>query len=577
MSDGARANLPPADGKWDHEFDVVVVGSGSGGMTAALCAHDLGQSVLLIEKSDQYGGTTAISGGGVWVPCNHLMAAAGGNDSYDAALTYLKAATRGMVSEERLRAYLEQAPKMLRYLEEKSRLRYRTMPHYSDYYPNLPGSKSGYRTLDPIPFDASELGSDFEDMRPPQPGTLIGGRVSMTAGEAHTILCKERGWITLLMKRMAAYWFDMPWRFRNRRDRRLTLGSALIGALRRSMLDRNIPLWLETSLESLVTDSRGVTGIVAKRAASTITMRIRARRGIVLAAGGFEHNQEMRDQYLPKPTSAEWTVTPSSNTGDAIRAGQSLGAQTALMDHAWWAPTLFVTGREKRRAVFVERALPGCVLVNRNGARFVDEAAPYSDIVYAMYADNEKTGANLPAWLIFDADFRRKYPMGPLLPGMARPDKSLPANWLGKVFFRADSLDQLAKEIGVDAAGLRATAERMKEFAATGDDKDFGKGSNTFDRYYGDVNVKPNPCLAPVEKPPFYAIRIDAGDIGTKGGLLTDEFARVIREDGQPIPGLYAIGNTSAAVMGPSYPGAGSTLGPAMTFGYVAAHHLAGV
>jgi 3-oxosteroid 1-dehydrogenase len=464
---------------------------------------------------------------------------------------------------------------MLRYIERSTRLKYRPMPDYSDYYPNLPGSKSGYRTLDPIPFNAAELGDDFARMRPPQPGTLIGGRVAMTAGEAHTLLCKERGWVALLVRRMAAYWLDLPWRLRSRRDRRLTLGSALTGSLRRSMIERKIPLWLETPLDALLFDSRRVTGVVATRSRGSI--RIAARRGVILAAGGFEHNQAMREQYLPKPTKAEWTVTPSANTGDAIRAAQSLGAQVALMDHAWWAPTVFVSGREKRRAVFVERALPGCVLVNRIGRRFVDEAAPYSDIVYAMYADHEKSGANLPAWLVFDADFRRKYPIGPLLPAMVRPDKSLPASWIGTVFFKADSLDALAKQIEVDASGLRATVERMKLYAQSGEDQEFGKGSNKFDRYYGDVNVQPNPCLAPIAKPPFYAIRVDAGDIGTKGGLLTDQFARVLRGDGQPIAGLYATGNTSAAVMGPSYPGAGSTLGPAMTFGYIAAHHLAGV
>lgn len=247
------------------------------------------------------------------------------------------------------------------------------------------------------------------------------------------------------------------------------------------------------------------------------------------------------------------------------------------MDMAWWAPTVFVPGREKRRALFVERALPGCVMVNRLGRRFVDEAAPYSDIVTAMYADHASSGANLPAWFIFDATFRRNYPCGPLLPGVVQKDSSLPKDWDRTVFFKGDTLDALASRINVDAAGLRETVRKMNEYAISGIDVEFGKGGNTFDRYYGDTNVKPNPCLAPIVKPPFYALRIDAGDIGTKGGLLTDEFARVLREDGNTIPGLYAIGNTSAAVMGPSYPGAGSTIGPAMTFGFIAAHHLAGV
>ena len=443
MSSGLRLGAPPGDVHWDHEFDVVVVGSGAGGLTAAIAAHDLGQSVAVLEKSDQYGGTSAISGGGVWVPCNHLLMAAGANDSHDDALTYLKAATRGMVSEARLLAYLEHAPRMVRYLEEKTCLRYRAMPNYSDYYPALPGSKPGYRTMDPLPFNAARLGDEFARMRPPQPGTLIVGRVTMTAGEAHVILCKERGWTTLFVRRMARYWLDLPWRFRSKRDRRLTLGSSLVGSLRRSMMDRNIPLWLNTALESLVTDARRVVGLVATQNGATV--RIAARRGVILAAGGFEHNQAMRDEYLPKPTRAEWTVTPPSNTGDAIRAGLVVGAQVALMDHAWWAPTVFVMGRERRRALFVERNLPGCVMVNRLGNRFVDEAAPYSEVVYAMYSDNQKSNANMPAWLVFDAEFRRKYPCGPLLPGMVRPDKSLPVAWAGTVYFKGETLDALAE------------------------------------------------------------------------------------------------------------------------------------
>jgi len=569
---GTSARLDP---NWDHRFDVIVVGSGAGAMVAAICAHDLGQSVVVIEKANVYGGTTAISGGAVWVPCNHQIEAQGGTDSYDDAMTYLKAATRGIVSEARLHAYLENAPQMVRYIEEKTRMRYRAMPGYSDYYPELPGAKPGCRTMDPLPFDAALLGAEFDSLRAPSPGTLIAGRVGMTAGEAHSILAKERGWMLLVIRRFAKYWLDVRWRRRTKRDRRLTLGNALVGALRRSMMDRNIPLWLNTALDEVVADGRHVTGVIAVQRGTQI--RIAANRGVILGAGGFEHNQAMRDQYLPKPTSAEWTTTPESNTGDAIRAGQQIGAQLALMDMAWWAPTVFVPGKEKRRALFVERALPGCVMVNKLGRRFVDEAAPYSDIVTAMYADHRASGANLPAWLIFDADFRRKYPCGPLLPGIVQSDSSLPKDWADKVYFKADSLAALAKRIGIDEAGLSESVSLMNSYAATGIDRDFAKGANTFDRYYGDSNVKPNPCLAPIAKPPFYALRIDAGDIGTKGGLLTDEHARVLRDDGQPIPGLYAIGNTSAAVMGPSYPGAGSTIGPAMTFGFVAAHHLAGV
>jgi 3-oxosteroid 1-dehydrogenase len=572
---GPRMSESRGDGRWDHQFDVVVVGSGGGGMTAALCASDLGQSVVVLEKSEVYGGTTAISGGGVWIPNNHLMAGVGAGDSYDDALTYLKAATRGMVSEARLRAYLDHGPRMVRYLEDKTRVRYRSMALYSDYYPELPGSRPGARTLDPMPFDAGLLGEEFARMRPSTPGTLIMGRVTMTAGEAHTILTKERGWMVLILRRMARYWLDFPWRLRTRRDRRLTLGGALVGSLRRSMMDRSIPLWLETPLEGLVFDGRRVSGVEAIRNGKIV--RIGANRGVILAAGGFEHNQAMREQYLPKPTRAEWTVTPDANTGDAIRAGARLGARLDLMDWAWWAPTVVVAGKEKRRALFVERALPGCVMVNKLGRRFVDEAAPYQDIVTAMFSDNQKTGANVPAWLVFDAEFRRKYPCGPLLPGMVRPDSALPKSWADNVYYKAETLDQLARRIEIDPAGLAETVRKMNDYAASGKDPEFGKGGNTFDRYYGDRNVKPNPCLAPIAKPPFYAMRIDAGDIGTKGGLLTDEFARVLRDDGQPLPGLYAAGNTSASVMGPSYPGAGSTIGPAMTFGYVAAHHLAGV
>ncbi|MDN0077456.1 FAD-dependent oxidoreductase [Crenobacter sp. SG2303] len=554
-------------------YDVVVVGSGAGALASAIAAHAQGLSVLVVEKSDRYGGTSAVSGGGVWIPCNHQIAALGGEDNRADALTYLKSSTRGMVAEAKLEAYVDNAASMLRWFEEHTHVRFRSLPLYADYYQALPGSRPGYRTMDPEAFDAAELGEEFFNMREPSPGTLVGGRLAMTAADAHRMVSKEKGWMKLLGGLMARYWLDIAWRRRTRRDRRLALGNALIGRLRRTMLDRNIPLWLNTALVDLVERDGRISGLVIEHKGQRQTLT--ARRGVILGAGGFERNQALRERFLPNPTQSGWTAAPPTNTGDALLAGLKLGAATDLTDHAWWAPTMHVPGEEKQRALFMERALPGCVMVNGQGRRFVNEAAPYTDIVYAMYDDHARTGRSVPAWLVFDARFRSCYPIGPLLPGMVQPDFRVPEHWWGTMIHRATTLDALAEQIGVDAAGLADTVARMNGYAERGEDLEFGKGGNAFDRYYGDPDIKPNPCLAPILKAPFYAVRVDAGDIGTKGGLLTDEYARVLREDGSAIVGLYAIGNTAASVMGPTYPGAGSTLGPAMTFGYIAAHHLA--
>jgi 3-oxosteroid 1-dehydrogenase len=298
---------------------------------------------------------------------------------------------------------------------------------------------------------------------------------------------------------------------------------------------------------------------------------------VVLGAGGFERNQAMREQYLPQPTDQAWTATPpDANTGDAIRAGAAVGGALHLMAHTWGAPTIFVPKEEKHRAMFVERSMPGCMVVNARGERFLNESGPYPEFQQAMYANHEKTGGAVPAWIVFDANFRANYPIGPLMPAMAVPDSKLRKSWLGTVYWKGETLQELAQQIGVDPKGLQASAQRMSEFARTGKDLDFGRGDNVFDRYYGDVNVRPNPNLAPIEKGPFYAMKLHPGDIGTKGGLVTDRDARVLREDGQPVEGLYCVGNNSASVMGPSYPGAGSTLGPAMTFAYRAIAHIMG-
>ena len=557
------------------DWDVIVVGSGAGAMTSAVIAADRGLSVLVVEKSDKFGGTSAISGGGIWIPNNHYFAAKGGKDSYDKALQYIMTAGGGRADETKVRAYLDHAPAMIKYLEDKSRVRYAVAEKYPDYYQHVPGSLPGGRSLDPELFDTSVLGDELENLRRPSPSTLLMGKISWTARDAHIAMARESGWRFKILWMMLRYKLDFKWRRKSKFDRRAGLGNSLVCALRASLLDRKVPLWLNTDFRDFVLDNGRVTGIKVVSKGRELTLN--ARRGVIIGAGGFEQNQTLREKYLPQPTKTSWSATPpGNNTGAALEAGMAAGAATDLLEWAWWSPTIPVVGEEKPRGIFAERAFPGSIVVNGLGKRFCNEAQGYLEFGDAMYKDREATGGkNVPAWCIFDAHFRFNYAMGPLMPGQIMPDSRLRKEWLNSVYWKADTLEELARQIDVDPAGLATTVKTVNEYARTGEDKDFGRGGNVFDRYYGDVNVKPNPCLAPIQKGPFYAMRMDAGDIGTKGGLLTDAHARVVRPDGSPIEGLYAIGNTSASVMGIAYPGAGATIGPAMTFGYIAAHHIA--
>ena len=557
------------------DWDVIVVGSGAGAMTSAAIAADRGLSVLVVEKSDKFGGTSAISGGGIWIPNNHYFAAKGGKDSYDKALQYIMTAGGGRADETKVRAYLDHAPAMIKYLEDKSRVRYAVAEKYPDYYQHVPGSLPGGRSLDPELFDTSVLGDELENLRRPSPSTLLMGKISWTARDAHIAMARESGWRFKILWMMLRYKLDFKWRRKSKFDRRAGLGNSLVCALRASLLDRKVPLWLNTDFRDFVLDNGRVTGIKVVSKGRELTLN--ARRGVIIGAGGFEQNQALREKYLPQPTKTSWSATPPGiNTGAALEAGMAAGAATDLLEWAWWSPTIPVVGEEKPRGIFAERAFPGSIVVNGLGKRFCNEAQGYLEFGDAMYKDREATGGkNVPAWCIFDAHFRFNYAMGPLMPGQIMPDSRLRKEWRNSVYWKADTLEELARQIDVDPAGLATTVKTVNEYARTGEDKDFGRGGNVFDRYYGDVNVKPNPCLAPIQKGPFYAMRMDAGDIGTKGGLLTDAHARVVRPDGSPIEGLYAIGNTSASVMGIAYPGAGATIGPAMTFGYIAAHHIA--
>jgi 3-oxosteroid 1-dehydrogenase len=557
------------DKTWDHTVDVLVVGSGGGGMVAALIAKDRGADALVIEKSGLYGGSTAMSGGSIWVPNNHLMRKAGLPDSPEEALAYLKAVTEGKVSEERLRAYVKAAPEMVEYLEQKSHVRFQIVPGYSDYYPGLAGGKpGGGRTIEAVPFDARKLRSMLAELRPLPRQAMVFGRMMATAHDAHRLLDSSMMGRLRAARIFASYLLN-PFRSLAKTDTRLTLGNALVGRMRLSLADHHIPVWLNTAAGNLIVDAGRVVGVQARKAGESV--RIRANSGVILAAGGFSQNRTMREKYQRQPITDAWTVANPADHGDGIRMGIELGAMVEFMDDAWWMPTSVAPGEEMPNMSIVDRSLPGCIIVNKQGKRFTNEAAPYIDVVKNQYAVHFKAGGAIPAYFIMDQRFRSKYPAGPMMP-MSTPKKFIASGYL-KV---ADTLEGLAEKCGIDPQGLAAEVRRFNQYAVSGKDLEFGKGDTAIDRFYADASVKPNPCLGSLDRPPYYAIELWPGDLGTKGGLVTDEHARVLREGGAAIEGLYAIGNCSASVMGNSYAGAGATVGPSMAFGYIAALHAVG-
>ena len=553
----------------EYSVDVLVVGSGGGGMAAALAAVDAGASALVIEKSPVYGGSTAMSGGALWIPNNHLMKKAGLNDSAEEALVYLKKLTAGLVSDDRLRTYVDAGAEMVQYLEEHSRVRFQVVPGYSDYFPHVEGGKAGGgRTIEPVPFSAWKLGSERKLMRPLHPQTRLMGRVMVTAYDAHRMMD------TSLKGRMRAAailapYFLSPSRFITATDTRLTLGNATIGRLRLSLIDRKVPLWLNTLARHLRIENGRVTGVEVEK--DEISIRIKVNKGVILAAGGFARNLTMRKKYQQPPVSDQWTVASFDDGGDAIYLGVEAGAALDLMDSAWWMPTSLVPGGDLPQMILIERSLPGSIIVNARGERFTNEAGPYISVVNDQYANHSKTDCAIPAYLIVDSRHRSRYPLSPMLPFLT-PKKYIENGYL-KV---GGTIEELAGKCGIDARGLKAEVERFNRCAATGKDEAFNRGGSAIDTFYGDPSCKPNPSIGPLDKPPYYAVEIWPGDIGTNGGLKTDASARVLRGDGTPIEGLYAVGNCAASVMGRSYAGAGATIGPSMVFGWIAARHAAG-
>lgn len=543
-------------------YDVVVIGSGAAGMTAALTAAKQGLSCVVVEKAPTFGGSAARSGAGIWIPNNPVILAAGVPDTPTKAATYLAAVVGSDVSADRQQSFLSHGPAMISFVMANSPLRFRWMEGYSDYYPELAGGLPNGRSIEPDQLDGNILGTELAHLNPPYMA-VPSGMVVFSAdykwlalsavsvkGAAVATECLARGTKAALLG-----------------QKPLTMGQSLATGLRAGLQSAGVPVWLNTPLTDLYLENGAVTGAVVTSGGTAGL--VRARRGVVVGSGGFEHNAAMRAQYQRQPIGTDWTVGAKENTGDGIQAGQRAGAALALMDDAWWGPTIPLP--DQPYFCLAERTLPGGLLINQSGSRFVNEAAPYSDVVHIMY-DRNAAAPDIPAWLIVDQNYRNRYLFKDVAPTFTFPD-----NWYSSgAAYKQWTLDALATSIGVPAAALRSTVSRFNSLAASGTDTDFGRGDSAYDHYYTDPSILPNSCLAPLWLPPYYAFRIVPGDLGTKGGMRTDARARVLRADGSVIPGLYAAGNASAAVMGHSYAGAGSTIGPAMTFGYVAALDLAG-
>ena len=557
----------------NEAYDVVVVGSGAAGAMAALRAAEHGLSVLVVEKAHKFGGTSATSGGVMWVP-NHQLEP--NDDSREQVLEYLDSLIQVPVQRDRLEAYVDKAPEMAQYL--KSLGLPMAVAAWPDYFFDLPGARAD-RSIVFDTFDGRKLGNRFVLMREQYSRFKVLNRYAIDLGEFFAISTQAPGWIKVFLKMAGRYWSDLSTRLIGKRDRRFTQGGALMGHLFKQVFDRGIEIRLETRLDELIVTDGRVSGVRVSNFGRQY--EIQAAQGVVLCAGGFEWNQELRDRFLPVSGLTRHSSSPEdANRGEALLAGMKIGAATEHTDDMWWMPTMHLpmprasNFEEIHQAAF-DVGRPGSVCVNRNGKRFVNEATGYDEFGEAMIADHKATGANNPCWLIFDAGFRKKWTAGGLMPTIIMPDWKVPADWWDHYVFKADSLEALAAKIHVPLDALKQTVANMNEYARTGVDTEFDRGGNDYDKMFGDAEQSPNPCIGPIEKAPFYAVPINAGDLGTKGGLKADAHARVLDENGAPIPNLYAAGNNTGTPFGNRYPGAGGTIGPAMTFGYLAAEHIA--
>jgi succinate dehydrogenase/fumarate reductase flavoprotein subunit len=547
-----------------RDVDLLVLGSGAAGMTAALTASVLGFDVLLVEKTEVVGGTSARSAGSLWVPNSRHIPP--GKDSAENTLRYLRGVLGNRLDETRVRAFLAAAPAMVAFLEDNTVVAFRAYAHHPDYRATVEGATLSGRVLEPLPFDAAVLGNDFAKVRPPLPEFMLLGGMMVDRTDIGHLLNASRSFVSLRhsLGLLARYGAD---RLRFARGTRLVMGNALVARLYYSLLQRHVPILLSTQTLSLTQSEGRIAGAVLQSGGTRIAVR---SRGVVLATGGFSHNAEMRQRLLPPPVSPHSPAAEGAQ-GDGIALGEEGGGRLRSGDsNGFWSPVSLRRRRDGSLAVFphlvLDRGKPGVIAVDSQGRRFVSEAVDYHRFAEAMLL---ASSPGQPCFLICDDASMAKYGLGMVRPRRINLRQALAEGYVR----RADTLDALAQAIGVPAAALAHTVARHNGFARTGVDEDFGKGSDAYQQNVGDPQQRPNPCIGLVDKPPFYALAIYASDLGTSCGLVTNEFAQVLRADASPICGLYACGSDMASIMAGAYPGPGINIGPGMTFGFIAARH----
>ncbi|MGB3287840.1 MAG: FAD-dependent oxidoreductase [Burkholderiaceae bacterium] len=564
-----KAGHPTPEAPWDDSFDLIVLGAGAGGMAAALTGAAQGLKTLLLEKSGLIGGTTAFSSGTTWVPDNPHMRKLGMVDDAQHATLYLDGLVGDRADRSLRLAFIEQGPEMLSFLEGHSSVRFKAYPTMPDYRQDIAGAGTGGRPLEPLEFDGRLLGKHFETLRPPIPELTIFGGMMLTRGEAALLLkgATSLKAMALGVKLLSRHVLD---RLGHRRGTRLVLGNALAARLYKSLLDKNVDIRLNADVRSLIADG-GIRGIALQQNGGLA--RIEARKGIVLAGGGFPSSPAMRERYLPAPT-AQYTPACPDSKGETIQLGLNAGAAMGKgsADNALWFPSSIAQRKDGSTAVYphivLDRPKPGLIAVNAKGERFVNEAVSYHEFTRAMYRANQDA-QTIPAILICDRKFLWKYGLGMIRPQALSIRSYIDSGYL----ITTPTLSELAIKLKLDPATLAQTVQRHNAFARSGTDEDFNKGGTLYERANGDMRHQPNPCLAEIDKPPFFAVKVYPTPLGTGIGLSINAQAQALDGNGLPIPGLYACGNDADSIFGGEYPGAGAQIGPAMTFGYIAAMH----